>query len=56
MLTYLSAGLPVEALSKDEFGFLLLLFIWFVCRFGRAIYVGIICTFELYLLLSNPKQ
>ena len=32
MLSYLSAGLPVETFSKDQFGFLLLLFIWFRCR------------------------
>ena len=37
MLAYLSAGLPVEGLSKNEFGFLLLLFIWFDCRLGARV-------------------
>jgi hypothetical protein len=41
MLAYLFAGLPVEALSKNDFGFLLLLFIWFDCGFDHANYAGI---------------
>jgi len=41
MLSYLSAGLPVEALSKYEFGFLLLLFIWFYCRLSLRVTWGL---------------
>jgi hypothetical protein len=44
MLAYLFTGMPVEALSKNEFGFLLLPFIWFDCGFERANYAGISLT------------
>jgi len=46
MLAYLSAGSLVEAHSKDEFSFLLLLFIWFDCRLVMRVAWGLAVHFD----------
>jgi hypothetical protein len=46
MLAYLSAGLPVEALLKHAFGFLLLLFIRFDFRLSVRFTWGLAVQFN----------